>query len=484
MERQLNIVFIVIDALRARNLGCYGYAKQTSPNIDSLAKEGVLFENAYSCAPYTYPSITSILSGEYPLSHGILGQEFKGVGPKPGTVFLPEILKSEGYTNLAIDWLGGWFKSGFHYYSGLGGVAPHRHLYKFYKLMWRFIVKPLNTKFALDWANFFYQQKIHAGIITNQVIALMKKVLDRNFFFFIHYWDPHIPYNPPKNYIDMFMENDYGEDKSIDELVNQLRPKQRSYVRKRLAFGVKTINEVRARYDAAIAYVDNEIGRLMKVLEAEGIIDKTLVVITSDHGESLTEHEIYFTHHALYDVTTHVPLILYYPDHFPRNMRVCPLVQHVDLTPTLLDVLEVKSTSFDMDGKSFLPLIYNESDGIREAVFMEEVNVERKRAIRTDKYKYIQAQSKEEALCKECDKIHGGIEELYEQKMDPGETNNVINEHPDIARKLRKKLFEWAELLNSKKVKEATAKTGKTPTYYTKEEEKLLAERLKELGYF
>lgn len=490
MEKQPNILFIIVDALRARNLGCYGYAKQTSPHIDSLAEEGILFENAFSCAPCTYPSLTSIFSGEYPLSHGIVAQganelpHQKAERLEPGTVFLPEVLKSKGYTTLAVDWLGGWLKRGYDYYSGLGGLVPQR--YKLYRLIWKLIGRPLDyagRRFTLSWANFFYQHKIHARTITEQTIDLIKKVHDRNFFLFVHYWDTHIPYNPPKGYVDRLIRSDYGEDMSIEQVVKQLRPKQGWYIRKRLAVGIKTVNEAMARYDAAIAYVDNEIGRLIRILEAEGILDQTFVIVTSDHGESLAEHQIYFCHHGLYDVTVHVPIIFRYPDRFPRNTRMGNLVQHVDVVPTLLDVVGVDRSLYT-DNKSAFHLIQSKSHKSREVVFIEEADAERKRAIRTDRYKYIRALSKEDAVCKECDVIHGGTEELYDLKRDPEEKDNIVEEHTDIAKKLTEKLFEWVSFVNSEKGKKTLPKTKKTQTCDSEEDEKLIAERLRELGYF
>lgn len=119
-----NILFIVIDACRARNLGCYGYNKPTSPNIDRLAKEGVLFENAWACTNFTDVSLTSIFSGKYPISHGItahgdqIREEHTQKLKRRNIKFLPEILKSKGYTTLAVDWLGRWHVKGYDYYSG------------------------------------------------------------------------------------------------------------------------------------------------------------------------------------------------------------------------------------------------------------------------------------------------------------------------------------------------------------------------------
>jgi len=120
---------------------------------------------------------------------------------------------------------------------------------------------------------------------------------------------------------------------------------------------------------------------------------------------------------------------------------------------------------------------------LREAVFIEEADTEQKRAIRTNKYKYIQASSEEDALCLECDRIHGGVEELYDLAKDPAETNNIIDEYPDVAKKLSQGLFQWTELLKSKKGEKAAPKIKETSALYS-EEERLIADKLKELGYF
>lgn len=123
-KQKPNIIFIVSDALRADHLGCYGYHKNTSPNIDKLAREGVLFEKCYPISTNTDPSFTSIFSGKYPASHGIIHHGFK-VTPeeeesfyRSDTKMLAEILKSNGYTTIGIDWLGRWHKTGFDYYWG------------------------------------------------------------------------------------------------------------------------------------------------------------------------------------------------------------------------------------------------------------------------------------------------------------------------------------------------------------------------------
>jgi arylsulfatase A-like enzyme len=481
MKDKPNILFIIIDALRAKNLGCYGYSKPTSPNIDNLVKEGVMFEKAFSCATTTYPSLTTIFSGKYPLSHGIVKLE---EGKKlyrsalrideTETVFLPEILQSEGYTTMAIDWLGRWLKRGYDYYSGI--VGPRQLM--LYSLIRKLTVKSFPTSFLLKIQHFLQRHKINAEIITDKAIDLIERNHKKRFFLFLHYWDTHVPYNPPGHHIEKFIDSDYGNDQSVEEVLGQLKPNSKWYLRKRIMSDTKTINEVLARYDGAISYVDAEIGRLIEALKHHGVFDDTFIILTSDHGESLTEHDIYFNHHGLYDVTIHVPLILKHP-HFPKNKRVKSLVQHTDITPTILESLGIKNNHFGFDGKSLYPLIYGELDELRDFVFSEEAAMEQKKALRTHEYKYIYAYSEKDAMCKECGYIHGGIQELYDLHEDPDESDNIVEERPDKAINLREKIEDLVKHLQSKK----QILIEKEPWEYSDEEEKRIEKRLKDLGY-
>lgn len=481
MKEGPNVLFILVDALRAKNLGCYGYLKQTSPNIDNLAKEAVLFEDAYSCATTTHPSLTSIFSGTYPLSHGILRHNLTAVPQdiqalnESGTVFLPEILKSEDYVTFAIDWLGRWHKRGYDYYSGV--LSPHK--LKFYS-----VLKLLARSKKL--AAFVTHTKLidDAKIVTNKAINLLKKCRKRRFFLFVHYWDTHIPYNPPKHYVEQFLKDNCGTSKSIKEIFSEFDPEhlklyfEDSY---RIPSNVKDTDELLARYDGATAYVDNQLRRLLETLNDSGISDETLIILTSDHGESLIEHGIYFGHHGLYDTTIHVPLILKYSG-LPSRQRIKGFIQHIDIVPSILDILGIKTKSSAIDGKSVIPLINGQVKQLRDAVYVEEADVERKKAIRTADYKYIYALSEKDAMCKACGRIHGGTRELYDLNKDPGETENIVEENPDAANKLQEKLSEWVKFVE---VNHQKCLVGKKKSYDTSlEEEEIITERLKALGYF
>jgi len=454
MEREPNILFIGVDALRARNLSCYGYPKKTSPNIDRLSKEGVLFEDAYCCINTTDPSFTTIFSGKYPVSHGLLMHG--AMIQKEDTLrlsrvrFLPEILKSVGYTTLAVDWLGRWHRRGYDYY-GIGNEHCHEgkkednkkgkdrrrddnfaslHKYiKTYLTPVRYFVKRMLPKLPLPLCSLLVNINgilrppskeldisQRADSVSNMAIDLIKKNKNKKFFLFLHYWDTHSPYTTPKKHF------------------------------------YHLVKGFASRYDESIAFVDHEIGRVINSLEEHRILDKTIVILTSDHGESLMEHGIYFDHHGLYDEVIHVPLIIRYPRQIPEGKRVKGFVQHVDIVPTLLHILDIKN-NFDFDGKSTIPLIYDKTQ-LRSAVYVEEAHTQRKRAIRTDRFKYIYALSEREAVCRYCGYVHGGLEELYDLSKDPGETVNLIDDCPDIAKKLKKELSEWVSFMEDKREKE------------------------------
>lgn len=453
-DEKPNIIFIVIDALRAQNLGIYGYHKDTSPVIDTIGREGVIFDNAYCCFNATDPSITSMLTGMYPISHGILHHGFVSQEEileyySRGIKNLAKILKPYGYTTIALDWLERWHKHGFDYY-GYYGSPTMTKAKRFIKSIIQKLPKSQQEIITRILMKLYHRAKPYdAEKLTNHAIDLIKKVSDKkSFFMFIHYWDVHIPYNCPKDLYGKFYEENPNS-KKIEEILKKIKNKKwRNYLKEHLK-GAKTTDDVIAWYDGAVAHVDRNIGRLIEFLERRGILDNTLLIITSDHGESLTEHEIYFEHHGLYDVSIHVPLIFRYPSKLPEGKKINSLVQHIDIVPTILDIIGINNKNIDFDGKSLLPLIKGKVKAHRTFVFIEESSAQRKRAIRTERFKYIQSLPdetvigayyfddpeivKKKDVCKYCGYVHGGLKELYDLKKDPAETINIVEEEKELA---------------------------------------------------
>jgi len=397
-----NIILIVIDALRARNLGCYGGGEESSPNIDEIADKGILFENVYCSWNTTDQSLTTILSGRHPRTHGIVHHGDK-IKPEDLNAFetlnvrlLSQILQGNGYETLAVDWM----------------AISAASLWKGFKDVFRTFLFTFELARIQD-----------ACFVKGLAEKLIKKSRKENFFLFLHYWDTHTPYSCPRN----FLEKKKGHMTSKELLL--------------------------AKYKGAVRYVDQQIGRLFDSLREERLLEDTLIIITSDHGESLTEHDIFFDHHGLYDVTTHVPLILYYPKAFSEPKKVKGLVQHIDLAPTIYELLNIKYKDYELDGASLMPLIRGEKREIRHFVFNEESYVQRKIGFRTKKFKYIFSPDGV-GMCNYCQQVHGGEEELYNLEVDPEEKVNIAVESKIVADEMKKGLNDLIRSLNSKKQKE------------------------------
>lgn len=459
---QPNIVLIVIDALRARNLSCYGYDKLTCPNIDALANSGSLFERCFSTINCTDPSFTTILSGKFPASHGMVEQAItdESIYSKKleGLVLLQSILKKQGYSTIGVDWLGRWHQQGFENYSGpIGGkmkllndmlnrrIKSHKSLNS--------IIEFIKSKTNPGIFSGLYAPYDKAGTVTDYALKTLDKKGKDSFFLFIHYWDTHMPYEPPSAHLKLFEKESYHPEIEDTQAVwqNFTQPDFRDfmmrYIRK-----MKSTKEVLARYDASLHYVDAEINRVVDKISKMGVLENTIFVITADHGESLTEHGIFFDHHGLYDELIHVPLVIYYPKTVPAK-RIKTDVQHIDVVPTILDLAGIEYADGDFDGKSLTPLFNDIKDNndFHPFIFVEEARSERKFAIRTRKYKYIFALSEKDAICDYCGRIHGGVEELYDLEKDPEEKVNIVDKNPAVRDNLREAVIKFRAGLEAKR---------------------------------
>jgi arylsulfatase A-like enzyme len=450
-----NVILIIIDALRSKNLGCYGYDKNTSIHIDALAKEGIIFNNAFSTTNTTDSSLTSILSGKYPLSHGIrthaeqVTKDIISEFDKSDIKFVQEILRNNGYHTISIDYLNRWYKKGFD--KCLPDTAKYPSIFNtIFKKFFRQSPALLQQVIGRFRKKVFKKTSKEGERLTKITLKNINEfsITKEPFFLFLHYWDAHIPYNPPKNFLKYFPEQKYDQKMELTKIIKGLN----GIWKRRLKIftkGINTTNQMLARYDASIKYVDEQIGDIVGMLKQNNIFDDTLLIITSDHGESLTEHCIYFDHHGLYDESIHIPLIIKYPKINHPN-RIDTFVQHVDIFPTILETLKIPLTH-RIDGLSLTPMI-NKGDEIRNFIFAEESYTEKKKCIRTKEYKYISAETQNDALCRYCGATHGGIEELYDLRYDSKEMNNILSEKPEVALELKNRLENFtADLINKKK---------------------------------
>ena len=411
MGSGLNCILIVVDTLRADHLGCYGYFRDTSPVMDRLAKEGVLFKDAHATAIATGPGFTSILTGLSPIHHRFYLTpwnipnliDFDDAIPT-----LPELIQDliGGYTTAAFDNLMNFashmdqFVRGFEFYINVTRTS-----------------KPVHHHLRGDRVN-------------RRLIPWLRNHRDERFFLFVHYWDPHTPYNQPEEFRSIF----HHEPGRLDDLEVKTAPAGYRYVpgwgrvgelwEPRPEEGKPTID----LYDGEIRFVDSLIGEVMETLETLGLADETVVVITSDHGEQLGQHGMY-GHAGLHESVTYIPLIMWGPSVLPQGKVVEGYVQQADLAPTILSLLglpEDKMPKFD--GENLLPVVEGEREARREA-FIEDHEY---RAVLSGEWKYIL----------DFFSLRG---ELYNIREDPMEVLNLVEEKKDLAESMRDKLIKWVE---------------------------------------
>jgi arylsulfatase len=416
----MNIVFIVIDTLRASRLGCYGYAKPTSPTLDRLAGEGVRFDRTFAPGIPTTPAHTTMFTGMHPLNHNIVCHG-GSVDLDRKIPVLPELLQRAGYTTAAVDNLYNikpWLARGYEFY--INPASRHR-----LKLL--VSCEEINAR-AIPWL------RSHAG---------------EKFFLFLHYWEPHTPYLPPERYRTFYAA---GRDPFSAEHTTFAPIKRQPFweMFRDVWFNklgpVTDAEYIASLYDAEIRHVDDGIAQILDTLDACGLTEETLVVITGDHGESMYQHDIYFDHHGLYEDIIHVPLLMRCPGRIPPGRIAHPMVQHLDIAPTVLEAIDAK-TPTTMDGRSLWPLATGvRDDGGWERVFCCESTWQSKWALRTQNKKFI--------LSRQQDFHNMPPRELYDLLADPHETHNRAIEHWEEAAVMEADLEAW--------IAANLAKTGRT----------------------
>ena len=391
-----NIILISIEATRADHLGCYGYGRATSPAIDRLAREGVRFENMFVQRGLTWPSLTSIMTSRYPVNHGVRDNgHFDTLADQQ---HLAEIMKSRGYMTGAF----------------LGNACQ------------------------AEWPGFDRRFCSEDWNLTREAVRWIEENRTKKMFLWIHYLSPHKPYQPPPPY-DAFFDPGYsgainGSTWVLDRVTlgrTQLSPED--------------LNHVISLYDGSILFVDSQIQLILSKLESLGIRDKSLIIITADHGEDMYDHNFYFYHAAsIHDSSLKVPLIMAYPGMIPAGQTAPGIVRGVDLAPTILELAGMKIPSF-FEGRSLSPLVFSKAaaDDFDDAVSEWEDKI---LSIRDHRYRYIYNPQNHHPHMIVRDPSWGydvAEEELYDIIADPKETNNLALTHPKLLRRMKKKLMDW-----------------------------------------
>ncbi len=453
----LNILLVVMDAARARNLSCYGYGRPTTPNLERFAERCVVYETAISPAGWSLPSHASIFTGLYPSRHGA-HDEYKYLLPEYPT--MAEVLRAWGYHTLAFchnAYVGPTtgLDRGFEAFNPVMGGVP-RPLRK--------ITRKIETGVALLLG--LHDSGAHS--VNRHIAAALRQLQanERPFFMFVHYAEPHAPYEPPRKY-NRYLPR--GVSAREARQVNQDRWK---YLVEPDSMDEQDFEILTALYDAEITYLDARIAQVLGWLEQSGVLDRTMVIITADHGENVGEHQTMGHAYCLYDTLLHVPLIIHYPRGVTAPGRVAHQVQTLDLLPTILAMLGdtssklyrslqgydlLSSTRHDFtvaeQAHPDLTTFYQRFPGVDVSRFDRALKM-----IRTERHKYIWSSD--------------GHHELYDLQADPDEERNIITQHREIAQDLDRRLTEWRNSFEEA-----------TPSDEAPEFDEEVKERLRALGY-
>ena len=421
----VNIVWIAIDALRADRLGCYGYPKATSPFIDQLAREGVLFERHFTPVVPTQPAFTTLFSGSHPLTHHIVAHEGR-LQPNPLITWLPLLLRHHRYTTVSVDNLFDhkpWFARGFEYYINprRRGEYPDCHVF---------------NERAVEW---------------------LTKCRREPFFLNLHYWDTHSPYVGPVDYVQEFYDGDptlrnrgsldaFYRNPQVERWPNTWFSDLLNNWPHAVGNRIEDLEFIHAHYDAEVRVADDGVREIYETLDREGLLDDTLIVVYSDHGEELGDHGIYFDHHGLYDSNLRTPLIMHWPKGLPRGKRVSVPTQHQDLFATMMEAIE-QPVPEQVEGHSLIgPARSDAHWPWNHAILSCECTWQAKWAMRTAEYKLIVSREQD---------YHGNpMIELYDLLDDPNEHRNVASTETSLVRRLSQQFEDQlAEMLTGRKLK-------------------------------
>lgn len=434
----MRVLMFDIDTLRADHMGCYGYKRNTTPVMDSIAEEGVLFEDYYCPNAPCLPSRASLITGQYGIRTGVVGhggtaadmrlqgcsRHFTDEYSENGLFmqFRRAGMHTVSFSTFPERHSAWWFNSGFNecYNVGKRGGESAEEV----------------TPAVLDW--------------------IEKKGADDNWFIHVHYWDPHTPYRAPKEFGNPFKDEPLADDWITEEIFaehlrhigphganeinmwndEQLKAFPRHPGRLNTLADAKEFID---NYDCGIKYTDDNIGQIISLLKEKGLYDDDLaIIITSDHGENIGELGLYGEHGTADEPTCHIPMIIKWPGG-KKGFKAKGFYDNVDLLPTVKELLNTPlwGDSYVFDGVSYADTLLKGEDCSKDSVILTQCCHVCQRSARFDDYVYIRT-------------VHGGYhlfddEMLFDVKKDPHQLHNLAAERPDLCAKGAKLIIDWVD---------------------------------------
>lgn len=423
-ESAPNVLLIVMDTLRADHLSLQGYERLTDPNLVRIASEGVMFENAYATSSWTLTAHASLFTGRWPYEHKADGgRHLDGTYPTIAEALAARGYRTGGFAGNFETIPRHWgFARGFLHYEDYYQTLPQLTVSSFYGRFLEYYVlhKVFGMEFSID--------RRWAPGINQSALDWIDQDTTRPFFAFVNYYDIHAPYISPERARFSEFENPGGlvnTDWTTADIYNPKTPEQ-------------VQGEIDA-YDGGIYYTDQQIQILLDELEKRGVLQNTIVIITSDHGELFGEHGLWEHHNSLYKPVIYVPLVIWHPGSVPQGARIPTAVSNVSLPVTIMDMLGY-SDQTDFPGPSLTELWTNPDsaahwpDPIAEMAESTWVNPNHlsikgdMTSVISNDWQYIEHE-------------FNGVE-LYNLKDDPHQLNNLAAENPSVLDELRNYYLE------------------------------------------
>ncbi|MCP4593011.1 MAG: sulfatase-like hydrolase/transferase [bacterium] len=468
-----HVILISLDTVRADHLGCYGHPFIKTPNIDALAGESVRFSDVTTVAPTTLAAHTSIMTGTHPHTHGV---PRNGFVLHEANVMLAEIMQDADLTTGAV--LGSFaLDRRFRFDQGFSSFDQHFD--------------------ALAGRDPVEQNERRADKVTDASISFLEEYHSARVFLFVHYFDAHAPFAPPPDYASMYPAGQELADGALASISATVNLHQEAVIG--TALGQKhtfaegltpqlvsgatgTPVEIDARmqalYCGEISYLDAQLGRLLDHLKRIGVYDRSIIILTADHGETMWEHGDFWNHGLwVYDTSIRVPLIVRLPGGEHAGTVVEQPWSTIDIFPSVLELAELPPSP-DTEGRSFAKTLAGEDTGVTPAALFSEAtqptgriesnqrwrNALKPKCVRWGRWKYIRA-------------AYLGIEELYDLQTDPEERVNLLavaDPSPDVrarADELGERLKQWESQANP------------YSSHFDPSQQQETIQRLRDLGY-
>ncbi|WP_266081604.1 sulfatase-like hydrolase/transferase [Haladaptatus caseinilyticus] len=444
----MNVLLYVIDCLRSDHVSSYGYSRETTPNIDSVAADGIRYTECSTPATWTRPVSVSLLTGSYPSTHGVRHRD--NIFPS-NLKRLPQYLSESGFETVGVSTMG-------NVSSALGyniGFDSYHDIYKDEEIIQK------RRRTSTDREKLLHEEQEEIALpraedITDQLVPIIQQA-DHDLFSFAWSIDPHMPLDPPETHRD-FLDEEYSGpiDGSFESLPNE--------------FSSADIKRLQDLYDCEIKYTDEQFGNIIDELKSNGEYEESLIIVLGDHGEAYYEHDHIFHGSCPHDEVLSVPLIIKPPKEFTqRGMEVTEPVSLIDVCPTILDIVGIDPQVDHMQGQKIPPFGNTETD---RCVFAETQTWDFSpsyQAVRDNRWKYIEinrppffdvlrkmyAHRKElsgkkyilkvlkdslfDEIYSEPDKL------LYDLQNDPQEQENLIEARPEIGEKFESILSDWVD---------------------------------------